>query len=80
MPIVSKVPMVSMVPMCLWSYVKELLGDNRHLYEAFISHTDIDYSTDQNFFNPFYDIVIVTPVFHCDFLKRLKNTYHVCYT
>ena len=42
----SMVPMVSMVPMCLWSYVKELQGDNHHLYEAFISHTDIDYSTE----------------------------------
>ena len=50
---------VSMVPMCLWSYVKELQGDNRHLYEAFISHTDIDYSTEaQTFFNPFYDSVL----------------------
>ena len=57
-PIVS-MPMVSMVPICLWSYVKELLGDNHHLYEAFISHTDIDYSTEaQTFFNPFYDIVL----------------------
>ena len=27
----SIVPIVSMVPICLWSYVKELLGDNRHL-------------------------------------------------
>ena len=59
MPIVSMVPMVSIVPICLWSYVKELLGDNHHLYEAFISHTDIDYSTEaQTFFNPFYDIVL----------------------
>ena len=48
-----------MVHMCLWSYVKELLGDNRHLYEAFISHTDIDYSTEaQKILNPFYDIVL----------------------
>ena len=40
---------------CLWSYVKELLGDNCHLYEAFISHTDIDYSTETQ---SFYDIVL----------------------
>ena len=40
--------------------MKELLGDNRYLYEAFISHTDIDYSTEaQFFFNPsFYDSVL----------------------
>ena len=57
--IVSMVPMVSMVPICLWSYVKELLGDNHHLYEAFISHTDIDYSTEaQTFLNPFYVIAL----------------------
>ena len=43
---IVSMPMVSMVPICLWSYVKELLGDNHHLYEAFISHTDIDYSTE----------------------------------
>ena len=42
------------------AYVKELLGDNRYLYEAFISHTDIDYSTEaQFFFNPsFYNSVL----------------------
>ena len=39
------------------AYVKELLGDNHYLYEAFISHTDIDYST--VFLNPsFYDSVL----------------------
>ena len=41
------------------AYVKELLGDNRHLYEAFISHTDIDYTTKaQKNLNPFYDSVL----------------------
>ena len=55
---VPMVPTVSVVVYCAYSvygayicvlYVKELLGDNRHLYETFISHTDID---------SFYDIVL----------------------
>ena len=35
-------------------YVKELLGDNCHLYEEFISHTDIDYSTEAILFMTAY--------------------------
>ena len=37
--------------------MKELLGDGRHQYEAFVSHTDIDYTVEaKKFLNPdFYD-------------------------
>lgn len=40
--------------------MKELLGDRRHQYEAFVSDTDIDYTLEaQKFLNPtFYDSVL----------------------